>query len=224
MFESLDAAFRLYLSRLPRAALIVLTVWLPVNLIYSYFELTVLGPDQLRLTLLVGFALMVILDTLTTGALFHLFGETLLGRPCGYGDAMAMGISRWGLLIATRVVIQVLASIGLFLLILPGLILLARWALAEVVVAREGLVPSEARRRSVELTEGRRVEIFLAWHLPLMAFFGLSWWGEQVLARWLGGSWLLSGLYDSFWMLAQAYIAAVLVTYYTVLGSAEGEA
>ena len=36
MFARLDAAFKLFLRRLPTAAMIVLTIWLPANLLHNY--------------------------------------------------------------------------------------------------------------------------------------------------------------------------------------------
>ncbi len=214
MFTRLDAAFRLFLRRLPTAAMIVLTIWLPANLLHNYLVVEIWGEDALRSSILFGSLVMLLLDPLVTGALFYLFAETMAGRRCGYGQAMAWGLSRWGLLFATRLVVQLLTSLGLLLLILPGIYLMARWALAECAVVFEGATPSEARQRSTELTEGRRMEIFLAWQLPLLAFLGLSWYGGVLLEPVLTGAWLATGLWDSFWSLSQAFVAAVLLLYW----------
>ncbi len=214
MFTRLDAAFKLFLRRLPTATMIVLTIWLPANLVGNYLISQVWGEEALRAPIFYGSLIMLLLDPLVTGALFYLFAETLAGRRCGYGRAMAWGLSRWGLLFATRLVVQVLVSLGLLLLILPGLFLMARWALAECAVVFEGSTPSEARQRSAELTEGRRLEILLAWQLPLTALLGLSWYGGILLEPILSGAWLATGLWDSFWSLSQAYVAAVLLIYW----------
>lgn len=216
MFERLDAAFKLTLQRLPLAALIVWTVWLPANLAHNYLAIEVWGADSIQLPLIFGTLVVLLLDPLSTGALLFLFHETLEGRPCSYGRALSFGFSRWGLLIAARVVVQVLVGLGTLALILPGIYLLARWALVECAVVFEGAVPSEARRRSAELTAGRMVEVFLAWHLPVVAFWGLSWYGERLLGAGLAENWLASALYDSVWSLVQIFVAAVLFLYYRV--------
>jgi len=214
MFERLDAAFKLTLHKLPVAALILLTVWLPANLAHSYFSIEVWGIESMQPSLIFATLIVLLLDPLSAGALLFLFNETLSGRRCGYGRAMAFGLSRWGLLIAARVVVQVLVGLGTLAFILPGLYLLARWALVECAVVFEGAVPSVARRRSAELTAGRMVEVFLAWHLPVLAFFGLSWYGERLLAATLDANWVASGLWDSAWSLVQIFVVAVLFLYY----------
>lgn len=217
MFERLDAAWRLYWSRLHLVILIVWTIWLPGNLIFNYITVERWGGESERMALLLGLGFVLVLDTFVAAALYRLFGSAVAGRPCGFRRALAGGFRSWWLLATTRVVVQVLASLGLLLFIVPGLILLSRWALAEAAAVFERAVPSEARRRSVELGAGRRLELLLAWNLPLFAMAGLAWYGETLLAPWLEGAWLYRALYDSLWSPLEAYVVAVLVVYYAWL-------
>jgi hypothetical protein len=214
MFEKLDAAARLLLGRGVAAVLIVLTLWLPGNLLLNYL-VAQQGWDELSPRLLVvGLVYDLLSAPLVVGALFALMRESLYGGKTGYVGAMAAARRRYGLLFANRLIIQVLVGVGLIAFILPGFWLMARWALADAIVLFEGVTPAEARARSVALTEGKRLELLAAWQLPVVAVLGLSWWVDLRFGEALGTRWWLAGLVDCAWDLLLAFPVALLFIYY----------
>lgn len=214
MFERLDAAARLLLGRGGAVALIVLIFWLPGNLLLNYLT-GPLGWEEISPKLLiVGVAYDLLSAPLTVGALFALMRESLYGGKAGVRGALAAAWGRYGLLFANRLIIQVLVGAGLVLFIVPGLWLMSRWALADAAVLFEGLSPSEARARSLALTEGRRLELLAAWQLPVLAVLGLSWWVDLRFGTALGAQWWVAGLVDCVWDLLLAFPIALLFIYY----------
>jgi hypothetical protein len=214
MFEKLDAAARLLIGRGVAVVLIVLTLWLPGNLLLNYL-VAEQGWDELSPSLLaMGLAYELLSAPLLAGALFALMRESLYGGQAGYAGAMAAAWRRYGLLFANRLIIQVLVGVGLLAFIVPGLWLMARWALADAVVLFEGVTPAEARARSLALTEGKRLELLAAWQLPVLAVVGLSWWVELRFGEALRARWWLAGLVDCGWDLLLAFPVALLFIYY----------
>ena len=65
-------------------------------------------------------------------------------------------------MLAINILVLVPAELGLFLLIVPGVLLLLRWCVAGPALVTENLGVFAAMRRSAELTKGRRGAIFLA--------------------------------------------------------------
>ncbi len=214
MFDKLDAAARLLLGRGVAAALIVLTLWLPGNLLLNYL-VEQRGWEEMSPPLLsIGLAYDLLCAPLVVGALFALMRESLYGGKAGYAGAMAAAWRRYGLLFANRLIIQILVGVGLVAFIVPGLWLLSRWALADAVVLFEGLSPSEARARSLALTEGHRLELLAAWQLPVLAVLGLSWWVDLRFGEALSARWWVAGLVDCGWDLLLAFPVALLFIYY----------
>jgi uncharacterized membrane protein len=82
------------------------------------------------------------------------------GQTVGYREAIVTGFKNWGPLLANRIVAGLFIALGLLAFIVPGVILALRYALLDSVVIIEGQGSSAARRRSTELTEGIRRELF----------------------------------------------------------------
>ena len=214
MFERLDAAARLLWGRGFTAALIVLTMWLPGNLLLNYLTLSLGREETSARLLVVALAYDLLAAPLVVGALYVLLRASLYGGKTGYRGAMSVAVARYGLLFANRLIVQILVGAGLLLFIVPGLILMSRWALADAAVVFEAAVPSQARARSVSLTEGSRAEILLAWQLPVMAIWGLSWWVGIRFGGSLDASWWVAALADCVWDLLLAFPVALLFIYY----------
>ena len=87
---------------------------------------------------------------------------------------MLIGLRNWGRLFVAQLSASLLIALGFIALIVPGIVLLVRYALLAPAVVLEGAAPGEARRRSIELTSGIRWQIFGAAFLFLVAFGFLS--------------------------------------------------
>jgi uncharacterized membrane protein len=86
--------------------------------------------------------------------------QAMRGRPVVLGDALRRGFSRFLPLLAISILVAIGLAIGFMLLIVPGIILAMRWAVAVPACVVENLGPISALRRSAELTRGHRWKIF----------------------------------------------------------------
>jgi Membrane domain of glycerophosphoryl diester phosphodiesterase len=93
---------------------------------------------------------------------------------------------RGGALLGVSLLTGIGVGLGIFLLVVPGLILFTRWSLAVPAVMLEGRSPRDAMRRSRELVRGRGWQIF-AIFLTVTVIAGLASFGiERALHPVLG--------------------------------------
>jgi hypothetical protein len=168
-------AFRLLFGNLLLLSAVVLTVWLPVNVL---IEMAVLQSEadnpllSIRLNTIVG----GIIGPLVAGALVWVLSERLAGRTTTYGAAMGVGFRNWGRLFGARFVAGFLTGLGFLALVVPGIVLLVRYFLIDPVVVLEGAGVSQSRARSAELVKGKAWQIFFAGiiYLVMVASLGFS--------------------------------------------------
>lgn len=99
--------------------------------------------------------------TLVQGALVEVVDDEHRGHaPRGMKALYRSSGSRLGPLLAVSILMGIGVGIGLVLLIVPGILLAIRWAVATPVVMLEGLGARAAMRRSQELVAGHRRDVF----------------------------------------------------------------
>ena len=110
------------------------------------------------LSALIGF----VGTTLVQGALVEVVDDEHRGRPArGFTDLYRSSWSRLGSMLAVSILMGIGVGLGLMLLIVPGILLAIRWAVAVPVVMLEDLAPRAAMRRSQELVLGHRKDVFI---------------------------------------------------------------
>lgn len=105
------------------------------------------------------------------------------------GSIVSLLRSAWkraGALLGVSLLTGIGVGVGLFLLVVPGLILFTRWSLAVPAVMLEGRSPREAMRRSAELVRGQAWQVFAIFMTVTAAAFGASFLVERLLERPLG--------------------------------------
>lgn len=75
-------------------------------------------------------------------------------RPERIRDLLGAGRDRFGSLLLASIVYGVCVVLGLFLLIVPGMLAAARWCLMAPLIMLEGLSSGDARRRSSAIVRG----------------------------------------------------------------------
>lgn len=165
----LGEALRLFASNLPLFSAIVLSVWLPGNLLVNYLSYFVYEPDDILRTLRISIWIESVFGPIYSGALIYTLSERKQGNKVGYAKAMREGLRNWGRLFAARFVAGLYIVLGLIALVVPGVVLAVRYAFLDECVVLEDATPGEARSRSATLTEGRRWQLFL---LNATFFFG----------------------------------------------------
>lgn len=152
---------------------IILTVWLPGNILANYIASYAKGADDfrvLKMTMLID----TIFGPIYIGALIFALFQIKSGRSVTYSQAMAVGLKKWGALLVARLMAGLYIALGLIAIVIPGLVLAVRYSLLDAAVVLEDKWPSESRARSANLTDGRRWQIFWSVVLFFIAFTVLS--------------------------------------------------
>jgi hypothetical protein len=156
---------------------IILTVWLPVNLL---IEFQVHGMDEeeaIMATIRMNMWFAGVLGPIPAGAVVYAAARIKQGKSVSYGEAMSVGLRSWGRLFGARLVAGIFIALGLLLFILPGIYLLVRWALLDTAVILETAGISESRRRSSQLVRGSEFQII---GTAILFFLGLFMLGTVV--------------------------------------------
>jgi hypothetical protein len=118
------------------------------------------------------------------------------------GDLYRSSWRRLGSLVWLSIMTGVGVAFGLFLLIVPGVLLAIRWTLAAPIVMLEGLGARDAMKRSGEIVRHHRGAVFrvllniwgriaVAWFfitLILGAMTATATAGQHILSLWIGGA------------------------------------
>jgi len=114
----------------------------------------------LGLASLVVMFLVVAALSVANAAVMKIALGRLDGGSMGFGEAVAAGAPHWLMVFLTNLLVALGAGLAMLLFIVPGLILLIRWAVAAPVQVAEGLGPTGSMGRSAQLTKGHRWAIF----------------------------------------------------------------
>lgn len=173
MIEKFSEAFSILRNNLGLFSAIILTVWLPGNILLNYFLYNVEGIHELAI---IKYSLYIegIFGPLYIGALVFSLYQIKSGRTVTYKEAMTVGVEKWGALFLARFIASIFVSIGFIALIIPGIVLMVRYSLLSAAVVLENMGPPESRARSAELTIGHRWQIFLTGILYFVFFIALT--------------------------------------------------
>jgi hypothetical protein len=192
MLLKFKEALYLYGRNLPLFTAIMLTVWLPLNFFENY-SAEVNPPDGTEVIVSWYFLISsMIIGELCTASLVFAIYERKRGRNVTYLSAMAGGVRRWLPLVAANVVAYVFILLGLLALIVPGIVLMLRYCLIPFAVVLENRGVTDSRMRSIQLTAGKREDIFVA----LFAFslaYGLIFFALHTALTYYG---LLSSMWS----------------------------
>jgi hypothetical protein len=162
MFQKIGESIGLLTSNLMLFGLIVLTVWLPGNLLINYVAYhvplsesqAILGPMRMNMWI------EGIFGPIYLGAMIYVLSRIKQGQAVTYSEAIGVGFRNWGRLFAARLVAGLIIMLGFLAFVIPGIYLSIRYALLDSAVVLEGAGVGESRARSAKLTEGRKLEIF----------------------------------------------------------------
>jgi hypothetical protein len=173
VFGVLVDAAQLYRALFRRTVVIAALVFAVVCLAET------VGPWPLVLLSVVG-------TCVVQGALIEAVDMERERRGGSTGALLGAAWKRAGALVGVSLLTGVGVGIGLFLLVVPGLILFTRWSLAVPVVMLEGRAPRDAMRRSAELVKGHGWRVFAVFSTVTVAAFGSSFLLERLLVGPLG--------------------------------------
>jgi uncharacterized membrane protein len=123
----------------------------------------------------IGMLLNMVLTYAAMGAVVYGTVAYLRGRPAGLGECFGRGFATIVPVVLVSLLIAIMASIGMVLLIVPGIIVLVITAAAvpAAVVERPGIWGSI--KRSAELTKGNRWRVFALMLIFYVVVMAIGW-------------------------------------------------
>ncbi len=119
-----------------------------------------------------GIILAALLKQIAAGILVYGVFQQLRGRDVTIGECASVGMRRFGPVLLTAFIVGLVTGLGTLCLVIPGLILMTMFFIAVPASVLEPVMGPDAMTRSVNLTEGNRLRIFLiAFSLWAIAFF-----------------------------------------------------
>lgn len=110
---------------------------------------------------LIGSILQLVAAAIYTGFVVKLVQDVRDGkRDQSVGELISAAMPALGALIVYSVLSSIAITIGFFLLIIPGLILMTIWSVGAPAIVAEGRGPVEAFGRSYELVRGQTWTVF----------------------------------------------------------------
>jgi hypothetical protein len=137
------------------------------------------GPWPVVLLSLVGTAVV-------QGALIEAVEQERTQRSASIAGVFRAATKRVGALVGVSLLTGIGVGVGLFLVVVPGVILFTRWSLAVPAVMLEGRSPLDAMRRSRELVRGHSWPVFAVFVTVTVAAGIVSLALELLLVQVLG--------------------------------------
>jgi hypothetical protein len=216
MNKKFNEAFDLLFKHFGLISALVLTVWLPGNLLLGYATLHAEDEwSDLRTTLRLSQFIEAIFSPLYIGALVYALSRFKQGWTVTYGEALREGWKNWGTLFGARLLAGVFILLGLIALIVPGIILALRYAFLDYAVVLEGTSSSEARSRSTELTKSVRGQIFgatLIFLIGYLLFSGMLYLPLELIG--IGDNFVANVLLDCLSSIFYVVLTIILFLYY----------
>ena len=151
----LQKAWNLYRRNFVTVLTLALPVWIPC-IFYEMWKANVpLAEGTLASTLRQEVPVTLLLSILATSAVYYYLGDETAGRPAGLKAAAKAGLEFWSRMFVTRFVVGVVLIVGFLLLVVPGIYLAVRLAVAEPLILAEEVAGLDAMRRSWDLTKGK---------------------------------------------------------------------
>ena len=149
------------------------------------------------------------------GAMARAASDAYLHGSAEPGPALRAALRRWWTLAWTGALVGTLVAVGLMLLVVPGLMLVARYFAVAPAIVIEGRGGWAAFRRSRELAAGRMWKLFLTVGIAFVLYFALMLAAEVVLERVVGDVWASTVANATLGMAIVPALAALgVVAYY----------
>lgn len=159
-----------------------------------------------------------VMSILATGAITYAVVQQMRGRPCGVGEAISVGLSRFFPVIGTALLAMLAIVGGLLLLVVPGIIvsLMLSVAVPVAIIEHPGVVAS--LKRSAALTRGIKGQLFVMFLLIglVTGFLGFAV-GMGLRTSGLTTQWIVHGALQ---VVAGSFGAVLPAVVYVLLRSA----
>lgn len=110
-------------------------------------------------TSIVGYFVFLFLSIILQASLIVASANDIAGKPVNFGECVSRAVAKLLPLIGLGIVVAIGISIGLVMLIVPGIILYLMWMVAVPAMMVENLSVGGALSRSAALTSGSRLKL-----------------------------------------------------------------
>jgi len=173
-----------------------------------FYTWTHYGPIRSAATL-ASIPLHIVFRGLCEALIVYATLDALSGRRVRYGFSVARGLRRAGPVVATSLLSGVIFAIGMFLLVIPGLIAMVKLYVATAPCVVERLGPVQSIKRSAALSEWYGWSIFAVISAVLAVRYAVNWLIDTLVPN--APAWLGPAVAFSWMTFVNAY-SAVLVT------------
>ena len=160
---------RIWVTHLPGLLLITATFFLPLWIAKLIAFRSGVDPETVESIASTAYTVPA---TLITAALTHRVLGVMQGQRVSLGESLRAGLAKPWPVLGASLFSGVLIYVGLFVLIIPGLVLLCVFYVVIPVAVKERPGIMAALDRSQKLVHGYRVELFIAITLMVLAFMG----------------------------------------------------
>jgi len=163
--STLSTALNIYRDNFVSFAIIVGVVWLPAQFISHAIGGIALATQSVFITVAMMLAISAPLFAsfiLQSSASAVAVAQACLGQRPTLASAYLGALPRLLDIFLTSVLYGLAVLVGFLCLVIPGIIMVFRYAYALPIVIVEKLPPMDAMRRSAALTEGRKGQLFLS--------------------------------------------------------------
>ena len=148
MLGKFREAISLFSSNISLFSRIILTIWLPGNIIINYLDYYVFYEADFIGLMRANMWIQGIFGPIYIGALIYALSKLKQYQMVTYTEAITAGFRNWQRLWWARFIAGLFIALGFIALIVPGIFLTIRYALIDSVVILEGADASESRKRS----------------------------------------------------------------------------
>lgn len=224
--EILDGAFQLYRNHFSTFFAAAAGISLPSLAVVAVLNWTLTGtafaaPDPTQIlqfwwVMLLTAPITFLSNILQNAVLTTAIADAYLGRPVSVGAAFRRTVPLLGSLIGVTLITAVGISLGMLLLIIPGIILALNWFFTVQAIAIEGCGVSEALKRSKTLTKGRRGRLSVLLFLVTIIVMAINFGVATIIPDALSALPVVGPLLQQFPMilLAPIYPAVITLAYF----------
>jgi len=178
----LDQAFRIYKNNFIRFITIVAVIQIPISLLAVLTRILFVQQEfageavTIMVTLgnLVLIFLMVLGQTLCSGALTRSVAESYLGNDMSVGQAYRHVLPKFLTLILASILVSLCVGVGFLMLVVPGVIFSLWFALTTPAIIMEDLGATRGMSRSRALVKGNLGKVFVVGLLVFLLMMAIT--------------------------------------------------
>lgn len=219
----LKATLRTLFTNIGIVSKIVLTVFVPLELIKNYFIYSIGAQDNLAIIIRIEMLLESVFSSLTVPALIYaLITVFRTGSAPSIRESFRWGFRQWARVFGNRWLAGMAMLGGLILLIIPGIVFAVWFVFVDAIVSIEGDKQPNVLRRSRKITRGHRWMLFFSGVIAFVLIFFAAAVSGLPLA--FIDHWIISAVVDCLFDVVFQILPIMFLLAYLNFVSAEREA